>query len=284
MIRREGFDQDALSHWVLISQVDHARISAELATHWGNATLAPVIAATATPLAAIRREVLAAVKHHDDGWQGWSREPDFDSSGRPRSFMEMPLDQALPIWSKSIARARAIGPLAGAIVAGHFSALLSSSDRCDQQPARQWLAERSREQSAWLGEWEAINPAWHTPQMSSLALRWLQFFDALSLWICGHAPTPAESRPPAVPYPLSLPDDNSVTIVAATGHRPARDASAPRPSLSCLQPWPFVNDTVSFQAEGDVVPIRHYRSVDELVAVRKVCHLHWLLTKQALSN
>ena len=82
MIRRDVYERESVSDWVLISQIEHARISAQLAHSWGNAQLAPMICPRGALLAYVRREVLATIRHHDDGWRDWSGHPDLDSGGR----------------------------------------------------------------------------------------------------------------------------------------------------------------------------------------------------------
>lgn len=89
MIRRESEKS-----WVLISQVDHAVISAEVAAAWGND------AVHALPL---RNELLRAIRLHDDGWPSWEAWPSVDpKTGVPRDFTEMPMAEAAAIWSRSI--------------------------------------------------------------------------------------------------------------------------------------------------------------------------------------
>src|SRR6187200_2267627 len=110
MIRRELKLTDNSTIWLLVSQVEHARMSGELVRDWREA---------------FSPDVVDAIAHHDDGWAAWEDEPKLDPArGAPYSFLEMPLAESLSIWDKSIAAARAFGPLGGWIVAGHFYNLL----------------------------------------------------------------------------------------------------------------------------------------------------------------
>ena len=110
MIRRSTANG---SGWLLIHQVDHARLSAKLAGcwqslgHFGNRQ--------------DQDDLLAAILHHDDGW----REPDLQlkldpESGKPRAFNEMEIAESNAIWTQSILSAASIGPLTAYVVAQHF--------------------------------------------------------------------------------------------------------------------------------------------------------------------
>lgn len=89
MIRRpEGND------WLLLSQVEHARLAGRIADVWGNAVVSNL------PLPEL---LVPAVRHHDDGWYEYEQALQLDSeTGTPRSFTEMPMDVATGIWSRSI--------------------------------------------------------------------------------------------------------------------------------------------------------------------------------------
>jgi hypothetical protein len=120
MIRRLGSAAEGTTgQWILISQIDHARLSGQLAEYWGAQGYSPL-----SP----RDELLWAINHHDDGWGEWEQTPDVDpKSGHPRSFTEMELGDALVIWTASIESARQAGNLEAYLVAGHFCALARRS-------------------------------------------------------------------------------------------------------------------------------------------------------------
>jgi hypothetical protein len=145
MIRREFQLENRTAAWLFISQVEHARISGELVRTWGET---------------FSDDVLAAIMHHDDGWAAWEAEPQIDRRrGRPYSFLEMPIADVLAIWDGSIKAARNFGPLAGAIVAGHFISLASGSDQASNPLAANWLREMAEARAAWLAEWQAAAPS-----------------------------------------------------------------------------------------------------------------------------
>ena len=93
MIRR-NCDSD----WLLISQVDHARVAETLAAAWGNSDV---------PNLPEREELVPAIRDHDEGWLDWEQSPTVDEeTGRPRNFTEMPMEVSTRIWEKSIAVCR----------------------------------------------------------------------------------------------------------------------------------------------------------------------------------
>ena len=90
MIRRDdGGD------WLLISQVDHAHLAAEVAAAWGNSDVASL---------PVPEMLVPAIRDHDNGWLAWEDAPETDpQTGRPRGFTEMPMTAATRIWTESIA-------------------------------------------------------------------------------------------------------------------------------------------------------------------------------------
>lgn len=231
--------------WVLISQVDHARLSGAIAAAWGRPPFVPP-----SP----HSEVVEAVAHHDDGWHEWDSSPDVDSDqGRPRSFLEMPLDVALDIWSRSIAQCAAIGPLAAWIVAGHFSALLSGSDSAAQPQARAWLEKHNRQREEWLAAQREPHEA------AEQALKHLQLFDALSLWLCMAERTKPEMfHAPGSGFMLRPQDAARINV----------------------DPWPLGADSLTLEVTGRLIPKADYANRAELAAApSERVRLEWVLER-----
>ena len=89
MIRR-----DAADDWLLISQVEHARLAADFARVWGNQRV---------PSLPLADPLIRAVRDHDNGWWSWEQSPGIDpAAGWPRNFTEMPMTVATSIWTASI--------------------------------------------------------------------------------------------------------------------------------------------------------------------------------------
>lgn len=88
MIRRETPDG-----WLLISQVDHARLAGDLAAAWGNDRV---------PGLPLEEWLIPAIRDHDEGWRSWEAAPTLNDGGVPRQFTEMPAAEAAAIWTASI--------------------------------------------------------------------------------------------------------------------------------------------------------------------------------------
>jgi hypothetical protein len=249
MIRRDDTPSDGPPRWLLISQLEHARVSADLATHWGN-----------PPMAAIepRETILATIRRHDDGWQSWESRPAVNGSGAPVSFTEMPTAEGNAIWQRSIESLADLGPLAQYLVASHFV----QRRRKSTQTAAEWasfVTEFDRRRTAWLADWQQQDVRANTVERAALALRQLQFFDALSLWFCCQPLGKAETRETPAGVPLTL------TPVAADEVR--------------ISPWPMTRPSVEILATARSVPRRSYASAEELAAVEsKTEVLRWRLS------
>jgi hypothetical protein len=260
MIRR---DQTTDSHpsprWVLISQIDHAHLAGQLAEPWTADCYAPLWP---------RRELLWAIHHHDDGWHGWEQRPEVDpQSGRPRGFTEMPPLEALAIWTRSIDAAARAGALEAYVVAGHFCALARRAahwrtDAAPRQATEAFVALNESSMAAWLATWQAANPAEHTPQRAETAVKYLQFFDALSLWFCCATATAPQTFEAPGGRPLSLTPLDAEHI--------------------SLVPWPFGKSSLDVEITGRSVLVEHYNSADELAAApAQPLRLRWTLEPEA---
>jgi hypothetical protein len=278
MIRRDWNDAQAPPRWILISQVEHARISGQLAEAWGG---------PAVPALPVREQLVAAVYHHDDGWHEWERAPSVNSAtGRPRSFTEMPLADALAIWRRSIERCESHSPLAAWLAAGHFAALLSGGSAWQQTPpnpcqaAQEFLDQMHALRAGWLAQWQAADPARHTRETAQQALEYLQLFDALSLWLCCAAAT--------APLAVATPGERIVrlTPLAPDSNRPTTDSAArcgaaargdtAQVFVIAADPWPFSLEGVVLDAPGDAIPAEVYGNDAQLAAARReAVSLQW---------
>lgn len=272
MIRREIELSANERVWVLISQVEHARLSGEL-TRQGREYFS--------------HEVTEAVEHHDDGWATWEAAPKINPAvGGPYSFLEMPLEESLVIWDHSIAAAREIGPLAGFMVAGHFYGLLSESDHAAQPSAIAWLAAKRKSRTAWLDEWIRSNPE-NTVEEAKLAQEQLLVADLFSLWLCCDAPTTTA--------------DGHLLIESAMKHRLDRlfgqrrftpvgfgrrhpTLENPREALAwviAVDPYPFRDAPLSLSLMAEVVPVAKYANSEELEEASRRIELRWRLIPPA---
>ncbi|MEX0938015.1 MAG: DUF3891 family protein [Pirellulales bacterium] len=257
MIRRPHGNPAEPQQWLLIPQIDHAHLAGELAGAWGNDRFAPLPGG---------EEALAAIYAHDDGWRAWDAAPDIDpETGRPRNFLEMPLDTQLAIWRASIDRAASHGPLAPWMVAGHFAALLQGSSSSDTREGRAWLAEFDQRRQSWLAQCNASGCC--TPAQTDQALAMLQMFDGLSLWFC--------CAPRSEPHSFGVPAGQHVSLAPDASQDPAETTQ--RVSIS---PWPMATDRLEIRVAGRLVPASGYRDQQSLLAELQsgpVALLRWQL-------
>lgn len=252
MIRRDIHAADGTPAWLLISQLAHARLSAELAQRWDMRR---------SPLVEPCRTFVETVRRHDDGWQAWELRPEVHD-GRPRDFMEMPLDESLGIWRRSIAVAGTLSPLSAIIVGSHFRhlcrmMLTKHEGKHDWTAAMEHLAEDFLdEQDGLRAEFLAAVDPQHRPEADTAAtrgLRLLQFFDYASLWLCCAERTKPET--------MTGPDGETYTF------EPCGPATTePVPVPVAVAPWPFEAGAFELSVTGRQVPAVVYPSTESLAA------------------
>lgn len=259
MIRRDIRLADGAAGWMLVSQVEHARVSAELAARCTGSFAASNVATT------VRAEILAAIARHDDGWIEWEKSPQLDpAAGRPLSFTELGAADALSIWSRSIEAAAAIGPLAAWMVASHFLRLASHSDSAQADSAfAHWRDTMERRRGDWLAEWEDRDPARHSRAAAAEAFQWLWTFDEASLWLCC---TCSSAEPiPCAPEPYR----------AGRGTPIEMDLQVVGPETATAGPWRFDEASFCVSIPGLVVPATRYPIAGELLAQAVPGGLKW---------
>lgn len=186
MIRR-----DSGNHWLLISQLAHARLAGELAEAWVSTDFPPVS----------RGDLLAAVLHHDDGWRDWELDPQLDvQTGRPRDFTEMPMGDSTAIWTRSIeqfgvgdpanlARGKSLNFLGRLWISRHFCALAEyARENRVGNPDDVAASERFLSEQQHWREFDSFQrqlaECGGTPEIVENGFQWLRFFDRISLWLC----------------------------------------------------------------------------------------------------
>lgn len=252
MIRREELHGGRAS-WILISQVDHAHLAADLAEHFGAGGVLPLVEP---------EQLLPAVRHHDDGWQGWEQQPQIDPRrGVPYDFTEMPLRDSLDIWRGSIAAAAAIGPLAGYVVSGHFSVLLGRSRDSggsaveDPAAAEAFLQQQELRRRTWLDEWGGGDSG--AAERAETALAQLQALDLWSLWLC--------CAPRSEPTELDFPGTRLRLVPRGDG-------------LVEVSPWPLRVEQLTVRVAGRRVAAGKYPDWPALEAAGPVpVELGWRL-------
>lgn len=163
---------------VLVTQADHARFSGELLSLWR---------ADGLPAHPRRRELLLAVREHDNGWWEADAVPRVDpESGRPRDFLSIPREVRFEIWRRGTGRHAADHPYAALLITHHALAL--HRDRRDEPGFPELLAELEERHDELLGragaEAEAVEADY----------RFLDLADLLSLVVCNRWTDPFERR------------------------------------------------------------------------------------------
>jgi hypothetical protein len=125
--------------FVCIGQASHAWVSGQLARRWGNERFAPP-----EPF----DEVCLGAEQHDIGMAEWDLTPELDpETGAPRSFMDMPLQTHLELWSKAPRKVLTQSPYAALLVSMHGHALYARRDTLEpdaeeSQAVRRFVAEQ----------------------------------------------------------------------------------------------------------------------------------------------
>lgn len=268
MIRRELKLTDDSPIWLLVSQVDHARMSGELVRNWRE-EFSP--------------DVVDAIAHHDDGWVDWDDEPKMNPTvGASYSFLEMPLEESLVIWDRSIAAARKFGPLGGWIVAGHFYNLLADSDHAKDPPAIAWLTAKRKVRTAWLDEWIRADPS-HTLEYAKSAQQMLLTADLFSLWLCCDCPVDPTGASILSGSAMKLRTDSlfaqfrfvspECTIFESGSRHRVEELSWIVP----MQPFPFKTELFSVTIHAKAALVTRYATLDELIAASWPMELTWQL-------
>lgn len=200
MIVREQAD----GSFVLINQNDHAKLSGQMAAHWGNQLFA-----TPAPF----ESVVRAAAFHDCGWMTYETAPLFDEALRaPPTYNKVPLDgRRLREHQDGIDWLSGIDSCAGALVSRHRTGLWRRRygviTHPEPPPTRSLAPE--------VGDFIAINEARQMdaiPQSGRdaflLNYRLLQIFDLLSLYLCNGAST----QHLIAPAPHSYDDAGGATL------------------------------------------------------------------------
>src|SRR3954465_5638905 len=103
-----------------IGQPAHAWLSGQLARAWGNERF---------PAPEPREEVCLAAEQHDLGTAAWDAAPRVNpQTGRPMSFMEMPTEVHLDLWTRAPRLALVQGRYAALLVSLHGTLLYGYRD------------------------------------------------------------------------------------------------------------------------------------------------------------
>lgn len=238
MIRRESGEG-----WTLITQPDHAFLSSEIMSFWGNEDFGEI-----TP----RDEVMLAIREHDCGWEKTDSVADLNpGNGYPRSFVEMRPESQFEIWSECFKRHAGEHPYACALIALHFSELNERTiSRYPDSGAAVSLREKIREflhRSLGIRAGEGT-PGGCLPADIRANLRFLQVGDMISLALCRGSGSVTVANVP-VNY---LGDTAEIVLSSQDGLN------------YTVRPNPFSRDSLHFDISGRKLGKKSFGAQEEL--------------------
>lgn len=170
----------------LITQPDHAHLSAEVLSLWREDGL---------PANPRRAELLFAVREHDNGWRETDAAPRWDPDRRrPHDFLSLPEEERFAVWRRGIGRFAASRPYAALLVAHHALAL--GEHRQDRQDRGGRSGGGWREFLDEVEELRAglVDAAGAPAAAVEADYRFLAIADLLSLVVCNGWTEPFETR------------------------------------------------------------------------------------------
>jgi hypothetical protein len=216
VLRREG---DAV---LAIGQPSHAWLSGQLARAWGNdrfGALEP------------REEVCLAAEQHDAGMAEWDAAPTLNpDTGLPHSFIEMPVETHVELWSRAWELVLPQSRYAALLVSMHGTALYEMRDlsKLQQRQADLVRAYLSGQREVQRRLRESLDDASAVERNQRLIWTW----DAFSLALCLEwAPHTLRSVPAA--------GDALDVELTPEGERTVR-----------VDPWPFAGERLRVRTEG----------------------------------
>ena len=237
MIRRENN-----GGWILITQHDHALLSGEIMTHWGNRKFM-----RPDPY----DDVLFAVREHDSGWKQWDSMPKINTeSGYPANFTEMSIEDQGDIWRRCYKPYSGEQPYASCLVALHFSKFCINNLRKD--PGNKIAESLHRELNEYvangLGLELSDGSLENIPSSVIKNLKLLQIGDIISLSLC-HGWKSVEITEVPSDYKSSL----------TTLHIDSEDGFNYK-----ISPYPFDETQLNFSINGKKIDRKTFTSDQDL--------------------
>jgi Protein of unknown function (DUF3891) len=217
-----------------IGQPSHAWVSGQLARNWGNDQFGAVHP---------REEVCLGAEQHDVGMAGWDLEPTLNrDTGLPHSFIEMPVETHLELWSGGPRRLLRQSRYAALLTSMHGVRLYEMRDLEKLTPTqaaavREYMHQQRRFQQELVRTLTADprTAAEATPELIARNSQLIWTWDFLSLALCLEwTPCTAEEVPTAVA-------DVSVDIGLGAGDERGRIN---------VSPWPFTAASLTVRFEG----------------------------------
>jgi hypothetical protein len=246
--------------WWLVTHPDHAHLAGAFAERWGNDRFVPP-----EP----RANVLKGIYRHDDGWTVRDAAPQITRQGKPSAFSrelvgkysafeEIDLPDYLAVRDRAVRLIADEDPYAALLISMHTYSLLGEhADRSTIKPDELPLLDRFLEQQkAFQGamrEQVAADSQFAPEQKTEAAImdhfRLLQAADYFSLLTCVDFPHPTHLL-----HSLPLRDGGHADV----GIRSLRARHF------VLDPYPFLERTVSFQFRARHIEGKEFKSSKEL--------------------
>jgi Protein of unknown function (DUF3891) len=208
---------------VAIGQASHSWLSGQLARGWGNDRF---------PLQEPHEAVCLAAEQHDIGMAEWDLRPALNpETGRPYSFIEMPVAIHLELWSRAPAKLMTQSRYAALLVSMHGTALakLRNPERLSPRE-RELVSSYVDAQRAFQAELAGRLGVDLDRLATNQRLIWT--WDGLSLAVCLRWPPFTAEDVPSRGGPVSLTLEET------------------EPGRLTLDPWPFRDDRVVLRCEG----------------------------------
>lgn len=179
----------------LVTQNDHAAWAADLLSAWPGLLDWCVQLFPEDP-ARLRRLVLDATRHHDNGWLELDSAPSIQRDGTPHDFQNLPSDERSALWQRGAERYRDSRPAMTTLILRHALYLLSLGG----EPPAAVVRELEEDLDLLLEEMceRDDDHAWLHRQLSELAYDWVQLADAISLEVCASRKEEVRLQAPAL--------------------------------------------------------------------------------------
>jgi hypothetical protein len=261
------------SNLYLVRQVDHSELAGTVARAWGNKQFDPPTHRESCCLAAAK---------HDEGWRNSDDGPAmYDAEARPLHFLEIAVEDHIPLYRFGIETVTAIDEYAGLLVGMHWTGLYRG--RWGLQPSPAGLIQPDRrpiqtlqdaavaaEESRWitvkdqLWDRRQIRSAFETELWCNYDL--LQAWDLLSLFVCMSIldKVSPQSKPLLLSSTLKSLDQQAggrmiPNVSPGIGRKPVDlILRVVEPGIARVDPYPFSEPRLALSVQATVIPDRAY--------------------------
>jgi hypothetical protein len=188
---------------VVISQPAHAWVAGQLARYWGNETFGSY-----KPEA----DVYIAAALHDVGYLNWEQRSTLNrETGLPHSFLELPTEDRLALWRRSINKMMGYGRYPALMVSLHFTHLCENHRKFDSpkqfELEKKFLHDQEELQTTLLTSLknDFYYEPWSSDENIQRNARLVSVWDWLSLSLCmGFDDERVVANVPAATGPVQL--------------------------------------------------------------------------------